>query len=211
MTLTATDFVAQALQDPANAALLERLPALGLPQGFLTAGSLFQATWNRVSGKPPGWGVKDYDVFYFDDSDLSWDAEDAVIRRVHDAVADLGVTVEVKNQARVHLWYEARFKSHYPRLRSARDGIDRYLIACTRVGIALADQTLHAPDGLDDLAAGVLRMNPLLPMRELFLKKAGDYQARWPWLQVVQPETTRADEAATPADEAPTCASSSPR
>jgi hypothetical protein len=211
MTLTATDFVAQALQDPANAALLERLPALGLPQGFLTAGSLFQATWNRVSGKPPGWGVKDYDVFYFDDSDLSWDAEDAVIRRVHDAVADLGVTVEVKNQARVHLWYEARFKSHYPRLRSARDGIDRYLIACTRVGIALADRTLYAPDGLDDLAAGVLRMNPLLPMRELFLKKAGDYQARWPWLQVVQPETTRADEAATPADEAPTCASSSPR
>ena len=211
MTLTATDFVAQALQDPANAALLERLPALGLPQGFLTAGSLFQATWNRVSGKPPGWGVKDYDVFYFDDTDLSWDAEDAVIRRVQAAVADLGVTVEVKNQARVHLWYEARFKSPYPRLRSARDGIDRYLIACTRVGIALADRALYAPDGLDDLAAGVLRMNPLLPMRELFLKKAGDYQARWPWLQVVQPEATCADAAATCADEAPTCASSSPR
>lgn len=203
MTLTPTDFVAQALQDPANAALLERLPALDLPQGFLTAGSLFQATWNRLSDKPPGWGVKDYDVFYFDDSDLSWDAEDAVIRRVHEAVADLGVNVEVKNQARVHLWYEARFKSPYPQLRSARDGIDRYLIACTRVGIALADRTLYAPDGLDDLAAGILRMNPLLPMRELFLKKAGDYQARWPWLQVVQPAVPRADEAAT-------CASSSP-
>jgi hypothetical protein len=61
--------------------------------------------------------VKDYDVFYFDDSDLSWDAEDAVIRRVQEAVADLGVTVEVKNQARVHLWYEQRFKATYPRLR----------------------------------------------------------------------------------------------
>jgi hypothetical protein len=203
MTLTPTDFIARALLDPVNAALLERLPALGLPQGFLTAGSLFQASWNRVSGKPPGWGVKDYDVFYFDDTDLSWDAEDAVIRRVQQAVADLGATVEVKNQARVHLWYEARFKSPYPQLRSARDGIDRYLIACTRVGIALADRTLYAPDGLDDLAAGILRMNPLLPMRELFLKKAGDYQARWPWLQVVLPEATRAGEAAT-------CASSSP-
>jgi hypothetical protein len=147
--------------------------------------------------------VKDYDVFYFDDTDLSWDAEDAVIRRVQHAVADLGATVEVKNQARVHLWYEARFKSPYPQLRSARDGIDRYLIACTRVGIDLADQTLYAPDGLDDLAAGILRMNPLLPMRELFLKKARDYQARWPWLQVVQPEAARTDRAIT-------CASSSP-
>lgn len=187
MTPTATDFIAQAMQDPVNAALLARLPAFGLPQGFLTAGSLFQATWNALSKQPPGWGVKDYDVFYFDDSDLSWDAEDAVIRRVHEAVADLGVTVEVKNQARVHLWYEARFKSHYPRLRSARDGIDRYLIACTRVGIDLAERMLYAPDGLDDLAAGVLRMNPLLPMPALFLRKARDYQARWPWLQVVQP------------------------
>lgn len=203
MTSTPTQFIAQARQDPVNAALLSRLPGLGLPQGFLTAGSLFQATWNHRCGKPPGWGVKDYDVFYFDDTDLSWDAEDTVIRRVQHAVADLGATVEVKNQARVHLWYEARFKSPYPQLRSARDGIDRYLIACTRVGIDLADQTLYAPDGLDDLAAGILRMNPLLPMRELFLKKARDYQARWPWLQVVQPEAAHTDRAIT-------CASSSP-
>jgi hypothetical protein len=111
-------------------------------------------------------------------------------------VADLRVTVEVKNQARVHLWYERRFKSPYPQLGSARDGIDRYLIACTRVGVDLADGTLYAPDGLDDLAAGILRMNPLLPMRELFLKKAADYQARWPWLRIGQPEAV-------------TCASSS--
>ncbi|SCX43440.1 nucleotidyltransferase family protein [Variovorax sp. EL159] len=187
MPLTPTGLIEQAMQDPVNAALLSRLPKLGLRQGFLTAGCLFQATWNCLSGKPPGWGVKDYDVFYFDDADLSWDAEDLVIQRVQKAVADLGVSVEVKNQARVHLWYEQRFQSPYPRLGSARDGIDRYLIACTRVGIDLADKTLYAPDGLDDLAAGILRMNPLLPMRELFLKKAGDYQARWPWLQIVQP------------------------
>ena len=96
------------MQDPVNAALATRLPGLGLEQGFLTAGCLFQAVWNRSAGRPPGWGVKDYDVFYFDDSDLSWEAEDAVIRRVHEAVADLGATVEVKNQARVHLWYAQR-------------------------------------------------------------------------------------------------------
>jgi hypothetical protein len=99
----------------------------------------------------------------------------------------------VKNQARVHLWYEKRFHSPYPRLLCSRDGIDRYLIACTRVGIDLASGTLYAPDGLGDLAAGILRMNPLLPMRELFLRKAGDYQARWPWLQVVVPESVQAD------------------
>uniref|UniRef100_UPI000D426E5E nucleotidyltransferase family protein n=1 Tax=unclassified Variovorax TaxID=663243 RepID=UPI000D426E5E len=205
MTLTPEGLVAQAMQDPVNAALAARLPGLGLPQAHLTAGCLFQAVWNRTAGRPSGWGVKDYDVFYFDDSDLSWEAEDAVIRRVQHAVADLGATVEVKNQARVHLWYEQRFKASYPRLRSARDGIDRYLIACTRVGIDLADGTLYAPDGLGDLAAGVLRMNPLLPLADLFLQKAADYRARWPWLTIDAPSTATA---AAPA-RASTCASSS--
>ena len=173
------------MQDPVNAALASRLPGLGLRQSFLTAGCVFQSAWNHTAGRPPGWGVKDYDVFYFDDSDLSREAEDAVIRRVHEATADLGATIEVKNQARVHLWYEQRFKAPYPRLASAREGIDRYLIACTRVGIDLADGSLHAPDGLGDLAAGILRMNPLLPMPEMFAVKALDYQARWPWLRIV--------------------------
>ena len=185
MALTPDGLIAQAMQDPVNAALASRLPGLGLRQSFLTAGCVFQSAWNHTAGRPPGWGVKDYDVFYFDDSDLSWEAEDAVIRRVREATADLGATIEVKNQARVHLWYEQRFKAPYPRLSSARDGIDRYLIACTRVGIDLADGSLHAPDGLGDLAAGILRMNPLLPMPEMFAVKARDYQARWPWLRIV--------------------------
>ncbi|CAA2110018.1 nucleotidyltransferase family protein [Variovorax paradoxus] len=195
MQLTPDDLIAQAMQDPVNAALASRLPGLGLPQGHLTAGCLFQSIWNRTAGRPPGWGVKDYDVFYFDDSDLSWEAEDAVIRRVNDTVADLGAKVEVKNQARVHLWYAQRFDAHYPRLVSARDGIDRYPIACTRVGIDLADGSLYAPDRLEDLAAGILRMNPLLPVPALFLKKAADYRARWPWLSIEPPTTATADGA----------------
>jgi hypothetical protein len=178
--------VALALANPVNAELMRRLPALDLPQGHLTAGCLFQAVWNAQSGLAPGWGVKDYDVFYFD-SDLSWQAEDAVIQRVQAVVADLGVTVEVRNQARVHLWYPQRFGLSYPRLRDCREGIDRYLIACTCVGLSLADGELYAPDGLHDLAAGRLRLNPRWAQPALFAAKAASYQARWPWLTVLPP------------------------
>ncbi|WP_255358100.1 nucleotidyltransferase family protein [Pseudorhodoferax sp. Leaf267] len=157
-----------------------------LRQCHLAAGCLFQATWNRASGQSAGWGVKDYDVFYFDDRDLSWEAEDAVIARVQAAVADLGVQVEVRNQARVHLWYRERFGDDYPQLRSSRDGIDRYLVACTCVAIDVADGTLYAPYGLEELGQGVLRMNPLMPQREMFLRKAMNYQARWPWLRIAE-------------------------
>jgi hypothetical protein len=179
-------FRATVATNPVNAALLARLPALGLPQGYLTAGCLFQALWNRMAGQPPDAGVRDYDVFYFDDRDLSWEAEDAVIRRVAAATADLGATVEVKNQARVHLWYPGRFGAPYPALASAREGIDRYLVACTCIGYELATGALYAPNGLAELGAGILRPNPLAGQPGLFRRKAADYQARWPFLTIVE-------------------------
>lgn len=73
-------FLDAALANPANLALLDRLRGLDLPDCHLTAGCLYQTVWNRLSGREAGWGIKDYDVFYFD-PDLSWEAEDRVIRR----------------------------------------------------------------------------------------------------------------------------------
>ena len=183
--MTAGDFISCALSNPANAALLSRLPSLALPQCHVTAGCLFQATWNRSSGRAADWGVKDYDVFYFDDCDLSWDAEDAVIQRVNALIGDLGISVETRNQARVHLWYEKRFGAGYPQLASARDGIDRFLISCTCVGIEVASGKLYVPNGLHDLERGILRPNPSNSRKDRFVEKAKGYQARWPWLTVV--------------------------
>ena len=176
-----------ALADPINAAILERLPALGLGQACLVAGCIYQAVWNRLAGLVPGARVKDYDIFYFDASDLSYAAEDAVIRRAEALFADLGAAIELKNQARVHLWYPERFGAAYPELRSTRDGIDRYLVACTCVGISAETGEVYAPYGLDDLWEGVLRINPANPQPARFLEKAATYQARWPWLTIVEP------------------------
>lgn len=173
-----------AMQNPVNAALCARLPPLGLPQCHITAGCLFQAAWNRHDGRAPDWGVKDYDVFYYDDTDLSWEAEDRVIRRVAAACADLGATVEVKNQARVHLWYRQRFGADYPRLTSARDGIDRYLVACTCIGLEVASGTPYAPNGVADLVDGQLRINARNRNPPLFRAKAEAYRARWTWLTI---------------------------
>jgi hypothetical protein len=171
-------------QDPVNTVLLARLPALGLRQAFLTAGCLFQAAWNHRAGRPPGWGVQDYDVFYFNSHDLSWEAEDRAIRRAAELFRDLPVKVELRNQARVHLWYEAHFGVASPVLRSSRQGIDRYPVACTCVGIEAATGTLYAPNGLEDLWQGVLRPNPRNPHRGMFRAKAERYRRRWPFLRV---------------------------
>ena len=177
-------FVDATMQNPANVMIIERLRRLGLPQCFLTAGCLFQTVWNLRSGRPPHADIKDYDIFYFDDTDLSWHAEDAVIQQAKTLFSDLQVSIEVKNQARVHLWYEKRFGGSYPRLQSAKDGIDHFLISGTCLGIAVSSGELYAPNGVQAAWNGILEINPKNPRPDLFKQKAEDFLRRWPWLTI---------------------------
>jgi hypothetical protein len=126
--IPAADCIARVRTNPVNAALLDRLPVLGLPDCWLVAGCLFQTIWNVQSGHPAAAQISDYDVFYCDPTDLSYEAEDGAIQRLKSAFADLEAVVELKNQARVHLWYQQRFGHAYPALQSSTDGIDRFLV-----------------------------------------------------------------------------------
>lgn len=180
-------FVDTVRRNPVNAVLLDRLPALNLPDAWLVAGCLVQTFWNVRSGRPPGENIQDYDIFYCDTADLSWEAEDQQIRRLAAAVADLPVRVELRNQARVHLWYGERFGPGYPELHSSRAAIDLFLIDCTRMALQAvpgAEPRLCAPCGHDDLVAGVLRPNRLNHRPDRFAAKAASYRARWPWLRI---------------------------
>ncbi len=61
------DLVSAALTNPTNRAILQRLPALGVDQACLVAGCVFQSLWNLKSARPVREGIKDYDIFYFDE------------------------------------------------------------------------------------------------------------------------------------------------
>ncbi len=183
----AASFIGEVRRNPINATLVDRLPALGLNDCWLVAGCLFETIWNLMSENPPTEHIRDYDVFYFDPDDLSYAAEDREIKRLSAAFADIDATIELKNQARVHLWYRQRFGGDYPALTSSTDGIHRFLVACTCVGIrctAGQPPAVYAPYGLDDMYAGNLRPNPLNQPHSRFSEKAESYRARWPWLTI---------------------------
>ncbi len=170
---------------PENAEILAAMEQLKLPDCYLTAGCLFQPIWNRKSNQPDLQNVRDFDVFYYD-SDVSWEAENCVIESAAKPLGPLADRVEIRNQARVHLWYEQRFGSPIAPLKHSRDGIDQFLISCTCVGIEVSTRELYAPYGLSELSDGVLRMNPANPKPDLFRVKALDYQSRWPWLSIAR-------------------------
>jgi uncharacterized protein len=87
-----------------------------LPDARLVAGSIYGTVWNALCGFHPDHGIKDYDICYFD-ADTTWDAEDRVIKAVAAITPDeLLPLVEVRNQARVHLWFGDKFGGDYPPL-----------------------------------------------------------------------------------------------
>jgi hypothetical protein len=171
---------------PSLIAVLKALRGLALPQWRLVSGAVYQGVWNSVTGRPADHGLKDYDVAYFD-PDPSWDAEDAVIRRVAAAFPPgLSEQVEVRNQGRVHLWFEGKFGEPYPPLACADEAIERFLAPAFAVGVRLeADGRLDlaAPFGLEDCFAMRLRPNPRRPVNRANLEKvAGKLAKRWPEL-----------------------------
>ena len=177
------------LADPTVRAVLDRAPELGLADWWLTAGVLFQAVWNSLTGRPPGTGVRDADLFYFD-ADTSWDAEDVVIRRAGVLFADAPVPVEVRNEARVHLWYGEKFGTAAPPpFSSAGEPVAGFAAVCCCYGLRLdasGQPQVLAPHGFDDLFGLVVRPNPASPApRHLYEAKARRWQAEWPQLTVL--------------------------
>lgn len=83
--------------------------------------------------------------------------------------------VEVRNQARGHLWFQARFSTAYPRLYSADEAIRRYASIVHAIGLRLEyDDRLDvvAPFGLDDLFSMVIRPNYALENAVWHMRKA---------------------------------------
>ena len=181
------DFVATVRQNPVVVEVLHRAETLDLPHWYLTAGCLFQTVWNVLGGHDPTRGIRDYDLFYFDDGDRSWDAEDRVIRQAAGVFDGCGGAVEVRNEARVHLWYEEKFGSPCPPFTCCEDAIDRFAATACCVGVRTSgdETTVYAPHGFDDLFGMVLRPNPVLAKRSVYETKAARWLSLWPQLRVL--------------------------
>lgn len=168
--------------------VLTRAAAMDLPGWHLVAGCLYQTVWNVVTGQPPEAGILDYDLAYFDGSDLSWKGEDAIIAAGEKVFAGLPAPVQIRNQARVHLWYEQKFGRPCPPHESTEAAIDTYEAtnACLGVRIGPGEQwRIYAPHGLADVFNLVVRPNPVLAPRSVYQAKTARWQQQWPTLTVL--------------------------
>jgi hypothetical protein len=160
---------------------------LDLPDWMVFSGAVYGPVWNHLTGRSPDHGLADYDLGYFDASDTSYEAEDAVIRRVAASFAPpLCDLVEVRNQARVHLWFEDHFGEAYEALACSADALGRFAAPAFAVGVRLERDdrlAVFAPFGLEDVFSMRIRPNPRRRVAGLgrIIAKA---KARWPEITV---------------------------
>ena len=179
-------------------AILARAPRFGMKDWYLGAGCIAQTVWNELGGYPPENNIKDYDLVYFDDSDLSFEAEDSYVRRGTSLFKDLHVYVEIKNEARVHLWYKDHFGKPFEYLDSrgkksevygsVEDAISTWPTTATSIGVKLDEEgrfKVFAPFGLGDLFNMVVRPNKRGVPREVYVEKASRWLSLWPQLKVI--------------------------
>ena len=163
--------------------VLDVARTLDLPDWLVFSGAVYQPVLNHLTGRPADYGIKDYDLGYFDPGDTSYAAEDRIIRQVAEAFTPpFRALVEVRNQARVHLWFKDRFGEAYGPLGSTSEALTRFTSATFAVGAKLgADDrmTIVAPFGLEDLFALRIRPNPLR-LNAGYARTLATTQARWP-------------------------------
>ncbi|AZO35372.1 nucleotidyltransferase family protein [Mesorhizobium sp. M2A.F.Ca.ET.037.01.1.1] len=183
-----TAFLGIIAADPLLAETLARARALALPDWLVASGALYNSVWNHLTGKPPGYGIKDVDLFYFDDADLSYEAEDTVIRRAAAHFEGLPLPVEVRNQARVHLWYPVKFGEECPRYASSSESVSYFASKTHAVGVRYgADGALElvAPFGLDYIFSFRITPNRALDNQRTHEAKGRRARECWPEIEVM--------------------------
>lgn len=183
---SAESFDRRLRRNPSLRAVLDCWTALRLPDAWIVAGALAQSIWNQEHGRPADADIKDIDIVYFNASDLSAEGEAAEEVRIRNLFAGLGPRFDVKNEARVHLWYGRKFGREIAPYTSTADAIATFPTTATSVGVQPVGGGLaiEAPFGLDDLLGMVVRPNRALASRAVYEAKADRWRLNWPRLDI---------------------------
>lgn len=167
-------------ENPILFEILKGAQTLDLENYYIGAGCVCQTVWNFQNGLDLMYGISDVDFVYFD-TELSYEAEDCVIRRVKQAFHTLPVEIDVKNQARVHLWYKQHYGYDLRPYASLEEAINTWPTTDTSIGVRLQNGMLavYAPFGLNDMFGQIVRPNRAKITEEIYLQKCEKWGSKW--------------------------------
>ena len=155
---------------------------------YVGAGSVTNTIWNEISGYPLEYGISDIDIEYYDKYNLDVHHETKLKKELERILGDFSFKLDVKNQARVHFWYESKFGFPIKPYMSIEKAIDSWPTTATAIGVRLEHNglyTIYSPYGLNDLFSMVVRPNKLLVTQEIYESKSTKWKEKWPLLEII--------------------------
>ena len=167
--------------------ILGRFHEIDLPECWLVAGAIAQTVWNLSGGYPAERGIKDADIVYYDAADLSAEAEAAHELRIRALFAHLPIKLDVKNEARVHLWHEKVFGYSIRPYTSVGSAIASFPSTATAIGVRRHAGVFESfvPFGVDDLFKLVVKPNKVQITAPIYEAKVARWRPLWPHLTFV--------------------------
>jgi hypothetical protein len=167
--------------------VLKRASSLHIDHYYIGAGCITQSVWNYLSGFPLDYGIKDIDFVYYNDNDLSEEAENETIRLLNNEFHGLAIKLDVKNQARVHIWYKNHFGYEIRPYKSLEEAINTWPTTSSAIGVRKQgnEWKVYAPFGLNDLFGMVVRANKAQITKEIYEQKATNWVSKWTELKVI--------------------------
>ncbi len=167
--------------------ILKEAQDLGLENYYIGAGCICQTIWNYQNNLDLMYGISDVDFVYFD-NDLSYEKEDLIIKQIEKKFSHLPVKIDVKNQARVHLWYKEYFGYNLTPYKSLEDSINTWPTTATSIGVRLIDDKfiVYAPFGLNDMFGQIIRANKTQITEETYQKKCEKWLGKWDTLKITE-------------------------
>lgn len=154
---------------------------------YVGAGGVNQTVFNYYHGYEGDYGIKDYDIVYFDD-DTSYEAEDVIIKDLEKRLKDLDVVSDIKNQARVHIWYNPKYGTNREPYTSCEDAVSSWGSTVTCIGIRKENGQLivYCPYGLNDLFSLTIRPVKRYFDKESYEARSKRWKAKWDKLNIVE-------------------------
>lgn len=171
--------------------ILDYIANLKLPNFYIAAGSIFQTIWNYYDRRPLNYGIKDIDIIYYDQKNLTKEKEQALEDKIiaYLKTQNMNYKVDVHNEARMHLWKKENENKDIDQYQNSEDAIAKWIATVHAIGITKKSNkiSIYAPYGLSDIFSKTIRpIKHPTNSKQLYDKKVSSWQKRFTNLNIIE-------------------------
>lgn len=171
--------------------ILNFIEKLKLSNFYIAAGCVFQTIWNYCDKNNLNYNIKDIDVIYYNNSDLSVETDIKYYNLIKEYCKSKNYMyeIDVSNEARMHLWKKKKYNIDVEPYINSEDAIDKWIATVHAIGITKENDNIkiYAPYGLSDIYSKTIRpIKHKYNTKEIYDEKVKSWSSRFEKLNIIK-------------------------